>query len=158
MGTGSLRSIDDQSFPGPSRLNTHCPRSCTWFEFTMKPLDIKFFVIWDCSYTSDEPSASVNGIEEPRRLYRNHLSAISLTPDEVKWHRILVLCLRNELSFASPADVRMTPWTLPLLRRRMSVMSRSRCLGVIIDICLDIYVQTRKHIAVPHVDTVVEIL
>ncbi|KAM3179009.1 hypothetical protein ACTXT7_001408 [Hymenolepis weldensis] len=33
-------------------------------------------------------------------------------------------------------------------------MSRHRCLGVMIDICLGTYVQTRKHIAGPPVDTI----
>ncbi|KAM3173542.1 hypothetical protein ACTXT7_012311 [Hymenolepis weldensis] len=33
-------------------------------------------------------------------------------------------------------------------------MSRRRCLGVMIDICLDIYAQTRKHTARPPVDTI----
>ncbi|VUZ49219.1 unnamed protein product [Hymenolepis diminuta] len=37
-------------------------------------------------------------------------------------------------------------------------MSRRRCLGMMIDICLDIYVQTHKHTAGPPVDTVSEIL
>ncbi|VDL59278.1 unnamed protein product [Hymenolepis diminuta] len=38
-----------------------------------------------------------------------------------------------------------------------SIMSRHRSLGVMIDICLGIYVQTRKRRARPPVDTVVEI-
>ncbi|KAM3175207.1 hypothetical protein ACTXT7_008982 [Hymenolepis weldensis] len=37
-------------------------------------------------------------------------------------------------------------------------MFRRRCLGVMIDICLGIYVQTRKHAEGPPVDTIVEIL
>ncbi|KAM3178215.1 hypothetical protein ACTXT7_003021 [Hymenolepis weldensis] len=36
-----------------------------------------------------------------------------------------------------------------------SVMCRRRNLGVLTDICLGIYVQTRKHTARPPVDTVV---
>ncbi|KAM3182848.1 hypothetical protein ACTXT7_011514 [Hymenolepis weldensis] len=38
-----------------------------------------------------------------------------------------------------------------------SVMFRRQFLGMMIDICLGIHVQTRKHTAGPPVDTVVEI-
>ncbi|KAM3183264.1 hypothetical protein ACTXT7_010691 [Hymenolepis weldensis] len=46
-------------------------------------------------------------------------------------------------------------YVVRLVRRwQMSVVSRGRCPGVMIDTCFGIYVQTRKHIVGPPVDNV----
>ncbi|KAM3184624.1 hypothetical protein ACTXT7_007994 [Hymenolepis weldensis] len=69
--------------------------------------------------------------------------------------------------WATPAAVAASNSRRPLkdatgkgtvLTIRTSDVSRRRCLGVTIDICLGIYVRIRKHAAEPPVDTVVEIL
>ncbi|KAM3174549.1 hypothetical protein ACTXT7_010315 [Hymenolepis weldensis] len=51
-----------------------------------------------------------------------------------------------------------THFARSIQRWQTSVMSRRRCLGMMIDTCLDVYVQTRKDRAGSPVDTIVEIL